>query len=490
MSTDIEFTINKASHRIRKYLEYRYDVKNLKAVAFAIALMSCLSLGSIMLFSLFALALHNSIGMTFTEINLIVSLSAVGMYLCLPGLGYLADSHGPAVLSFISIWAFCPAYYVNSILVRSAKDGPLLTLSSSSIAIMGISFCFIGLATSSLYFSSLLTCARIYPKNRSIVISLPVTCYGVSSLIGAQLLKLPYFHEERGILDLYRVFRFFAVLYLIVGTLNFFSNSILSIEQEMIFEDDQPLISCGGLSSRQCNEQSGTEEAMVLTAQKSVIEPLNYHKRYIAFLRDKSAWLFLFSFFFSIGPLESFQYNLGLIIASTTGNSVNLENQVSVFAGFSTIFRLLIGIVADWVSSPDRKHPFSKMWILVVLTSIGILGQLGPILNLDFTIISALNGTTYGGVFTTYPTIITSIWGVDVMGSTWGSFMVAPALGSIFFSLLHGEVMDKYPFVVRVGGNNECLNSYFRITAASLVVSILCIFIVSRVWIKRGITTL
>ena len=110
---------------------------------------------------LFALALHRTMGLTYTEINFIVSLSAVGMYLCLPILGYLADKYSPALLTLISIWAFCPAYAVNAHLVK-AEQG----LIASWCFCMAASFCFIGLATSLLYFLSLLTCAK-YPNHKS-----------------------------------------------------------------------------------------------------------------------------------------------------------------------------------------------------------------------------------------------------------------------------------------------------------------------------------
>lgn len=482
--------IDRISHKIRNYLASRYDLKHLKRLAFAIALLSCLSLGSIMLFSLFALALHTSMGMSYTDINFIVSLSAVGMYLCLPGLGYLADCHGPALLSLISIWAFCPAYFVNCTLVLVVENGSSKLLSSMGVVAMAVSFCFIGLATSSLYFSSLLTCAKIYPDYRSLAISLPVSCYGLSSLIGAQLLKLKYFHKVTGDLDLYRVFRFFSVLYFLIGILNFVSNSIVSIEQKVIFGDEEPLLSSSERSSLQYSEDNCiVDEA--LTPQRSMIEPLNHHGRYVAFLKDKSAWLFIISFFFCVGPMESFQNNLGLIIASTTGNVANLENQVSVVAALSTAIRLLIGVAADWISSSERKYPISKVWIIITLGFVGAIGQLGPYLGLDFTVVSVLNGTSYGGMFTTYPTIITSIWGVDIMGSTWGSFMVAPALGSIFFSILHGIKMDRCSADIDVGGNNGCLDQYFQITCGSLVASILCMVIVWRfMWLKRGISSL
>lgn len=474
--------LHRLTHRIRNFLASRYDLVHLKRLAFVIALTSCLSLGSIMLFSLFALALHNNVGLTYTQINFIVSLSAVGMYLCLPVLGYLADCYGPALLSLISIWAFCPAYFVNAVTVKLISAGfeSRPELSTGSVVVMAISFCFIGLATSSLYFASLLTCARIYPNHKSLAISMPVSCYGLSTLIGSQILKLSYFHHLNHELDLYRVFLFFAVLYLVVGVLNFVSNSIVSIEQEVIFGETEPLLSDSDPSSEQ-SSVTGSELALS-RSQHSTIEPIAHHARFVAFLKDKSAWVLLISLMLNIGPLESFQNNLGLIIDSTAKGKVQLSDQVSIIATLSTVIRLLIGVVADWMSSDDRKHPICKVWLLVGLSLIGTVGQFGVLFVPNFATISVLNGISYGGLFTTYPTIIASIWGVDLMGSTWGSFMVAPAVGSIVFSLLHGHEMDTCET------DGGCLRRYFTVTGVSLFLSIVFVLFVWRVmWWKRGL---
>lgn len=471
-------TINRWSHRIKKYLSRRYDLVHLKRLAFAIALASCLLLGSIMLFSLYALSLHNLVGLSYTQINFIALLSAVGMYLCLPILGYLADCYGPALLSLILIWAFCPAYFVNAFLVKlvSSRGVGKPELDSTGVVVMAISFCFVGLATLSLYFASLLTCAKIYPNHKSMAISLPVSCYGLSTLMGSQLMKLLYFHNNKE-LDLYRVFLFFAFLYLVVGVLNFVSNSIVSIELEVIFGEQEPLLSDS--DSRDTADDSDLE----LLPQRSVIEPVHHQDRFVRFLKDKSAWVFLLSLVLNVGPLESFQNNLGSIIEAT-GGSVQLTDQVSVIAAASTCIRLFVGVVADYVSSADRKYPICKMWLLIALVVVGAMGQLSVVTAGSFVRTSILNGICYGGVFTIYPTIIASIWGVDLMGSTWGSFMVAPAVGSITFSLLHGRQRDTCD--VSSYENGLCLDRYFEVTAASMVVSLVLVLVVWRMWWKRG----
>lgn len=463
--------LQKWTHHVRKLLSQRYDLVQLKRMAFLIALTSCLLLGSIMLFLLYALLLHRTVGLTYTQTNLIALLLAVGMYLCLPVLGYLADSYGPALLLLILIWAFCPAYFVNALLVRHVTATEAPALDPWAVLVMAILFCFVGLATLSLYFASLLTCAKIYPAHKSLAISLPVTCYGLSTLIGSQLMKLQYFHRGSD-LDLHRVFLFFSVLYLVVGVLNFVSNLIVSIELEIVFGEEEPLLS-----------DSDANLETELVPQRSNIEPVDHRGRFILFLKDGSAWVLLLSLVLNVGPLESFQNNLGSIIESTAPESVQLADQVSVMAALSTGIRLFIGVVADYMSSPDRKYPISKMWLMLAIAAVGTAGQFSVLYAESFTTVSILNGVCYGGLFTTYPTIIASIWGVDLMGSTWGSFMVAPAVGSILFSLLHGEQKDACE-------GEGCLNTYFRITGTSMVLSFVCIVIVWQMWRKRGITNL
>lgn len=450
-------TLHSITTRIRRLLAAHYDLVHLKRAAFAIALGSCLSLGSIMLFPLFSLSLHHTVGLSYTEINVIVSLLAIGMYFCLPVLGYLADCYGPALLLIILIWAFCPAYFVNAVLVREAAH--LAQTNTSVVMYMSASFWLIGLATSLLYFSSLLTCARIYPERKSLAILLPVAFYGLSLLLGAHLMNLLVFRLGEYLL-LHRVFMFFAILYLVVGALNLVANSIVTIEQDIIFGDVEP-----------------TETDALLEPTRS-LEPPNHRSRYIAFLKDPSAWVLLGSLFFTLGPMESFQNNLGLII-EYTGSNAKLADQVLIIAALSTVTRLLIGVVADWVSSENRRYPVCKVWLLLGLVAVGVVGQY--IVTRNFVLLLILTGISYGGLFTAYPTVVASVWGVDLMGSTWGSFMVGPALGSITFSLVYGKRVDAC-------GDGGCLDGYFKALAVCVSMSLVLVVVAWRgMWWRRGL---
>ncbi|KAL6453149.1 MCH1 Probable transporter MCH1 [Candida maltosa Xu316] len=427
------------SHSIKKYLAQHVSLANLKFSAFVVSLISCLVAGSILLFTLYTASFHELLGMSYFQINLIASLSALGMYFCLPVLGYLADVYGPALLSLFSIWFFCPSYFVNSYLVKA---------NVTSIYGYCVTFCLIGLATSSLYFSSLITCARIYPDRKGLAISLPITCYGLSALLGAQLLKFPYFHSG-GYLDLKTVFSFFGWLYLFVGIASFVSSSIVIVESELLFNiiDEQESV------------------LLELTPSRS-LEPPNHHQRFIKFLKDPSAWILLVSLILNIGPMESYQNNLSSILKHT--NRANLSDQVSLMAASSTITRLVLGGLSDYAS----KY-ICRVWILIFVIIVGILGQLSQNSAI-------LNGAAYGGMFTIYPTIVASIWGIDIMGSTWGSFMVAPATGSIVFSMIYGKNADACA---------DCLSRYFYLTASCLLVSCVLVLTSWRQWYKRGFKT-
>ncbi|KAK6459795.1 monocarboxylate permease [Scheffersomyces xylosifermentans] len=495
--------LHHVSHRIKHFLSIHISILNLKRLAFVIALVSCLSAGSIMLFTLFSTSLHELLGFTYLQVNFIASLSAIGMYLCLPVLGYLGDKFGPALLSLISIWFFCPSYFINSALVANLRSLPRTTANQSYVYGFSFTFCLIGLATSSLYFSSLLTCAKIYPNHKSLAISLPITCYGLSSLIGSQLLKLEFFRSESSdYLDLYRVFNFFGILYFFMGVLNFVSSSIVIVEQEIIFNgeetEESALLPDSSTSSLALDEDEESnvdlDDDLDLATQRSIIEPPNHHERYILFLKDKSAWLLLFSLVLNIGPLESYQNNLGSTLKNITHN-VDLSNEVSIMAAFSTVFRLALGGLSDYVSSPNRKSPMCRIWLMVAVLVVGVIGQLGHnYLTLDndhfYYILAGMNGTAYGGLFTIYPTVVASIWGIDIMGSTWGSFMVAPAIGSIVYSLNFGRTVDTQCAKLNVLGLSNCLSSYYTLTAFSLSVSLfLILFVWKGIWVKRGFVT-
>lgn len=395
--------INKISIRIRNTIEHYVPVTVIKRTSFLISLVSCLLLGSVLIFPLISQLLIEEIGLLIFDVNLISSFTVIGMYLCLPILGYLSDVYGNNLLTLISILAFVPAYFSNYFTILYFEH---------KLTWLCINYCLIGLGTSALYFLCLLTCSKIYPEKKGLSISLPVTSYGISSLISTQILKLPYFGNDSHHLDILKIFVFFGFLYLVLGILSFFSTSII-IERSFKLAENTELIPI------------------------SSIEPPNHQQKFINFLKDPKMYILLASLFLILGPLETFQNNLNSLLG-LVGHPEGLSNQIMLLSLFSTITRLVVGILSDYINKRD---------ILIALLMLGTSSHILSYLSLNIStlsIITVFNGITYGGVFTIYPTILAEIWGVEMLGSTWGLFMIAPAVSTSLFSLLYGNFLDSF----------------------------------------------
>lgn len=440
---------------IRQVLE-RHPPQVLRRFAFSIALISCLCAGSVLLFPLFTPVLQHEHHYTQFEINIIGSCTSLGMYLPLPVLGYLADCHGPVLLAVCSMLLFAPGY----MLAKHCIDYSL------GFETMSLAFVMVGMATSSFYFANLLTCAKIYPKSKGLTISAPVTCYGLSSFLGAQLLKAQFLQSSSG-LDLSMAFTLFSILYLVLGVFNMFSCSVVTIEKNILLKsqttEESPLL----------GDHTPTDDLV-----------MNHHSKFIKFLKDISAYLLLFCFFFTIGPCEMYITNMGSLIDTISPVS-SISNQVSIHAILSTLARLSLGALSDFLSS---SYKISRVWLLLCLMLLGLITQLTiaseTFINDQFYITSSLSGFLYGGLFTLFPTIVLSIWGAEIFGSVYGFYMLSPALSSSAFGLLFGSVYDAQCWIDSKMG---CIDSVFWITSLSYCISIVLLIMAWRcVWARSS----
>lgn len=438
---------------VRAVLE-QYSVRNLRKFAFIVSLLSCLCAGSVLLFPLFTPVLQREAHYTQLEINIIGGCTSLGMYLPLPILGYLADCHGPVLLSVLSVLLFAPGYTLARLSVTH----------DWGYEAMAVSFALIGCATSSFYFTNLLTCAKIYPQSKGLTISAPVTCYGLSSLLGAQFLKASFLQHEKG-LDLSKTFKFFSILYLILGTFNWISSSVVTIEKNILLK------------------AMDSEETPLLPSDSNDLVP-NHKEKFKSFLKDISAYVLLFCFFFTIGPSEMYITNMGSLINTISPGS-SISNQVSIHAIFSTLARLSLGALSDLLS---LKYSISRVYLLFLLIVLGIFTHtviaLEAFTGTHFFITSCLSGFLYGGLFTLFPTLILSIWGSEIFGSVYGFYMLSPALSSAMFGMVFGVVYDARCTLTAAVG---CIEPVFWITTLSYCISAILLYIAWRcVWVKRG----
>jgi MFS family permease len=332
--------------------------------------------------------------------------------------------------------------------------------------IMALSFGLIGCATSSFYFTNLMTCAKIYPKNKGLTISAPVASYGLSSLIGAQLLKLKLLNNGDG-LDLSKAFRLFSILYFVLGVFNWISSSVVTIEKNILLK------------------QHTDEESPLLSSEDIDDDLVTDHKtKFMDFLKDISAYILLVCFFFTIGPSEMYITNMGSLIDTISPGS-SISNQVSIHAIFSTLARLSLGALSDFVSS---KYGMSRIWLLLAVLILGLLTQVFIALETfsgqQYFITSLLSGFVYGGLFTLFPTIVLSIWGSEIFGSVYGFYMLSPAIGSSLFGMLYGIVYDSRCWVDSLSG---CVGPVFWITALSFGISAMLLILAWRcIWVRKA----
>ncbi|KAG7838747.1 hypothetical protein KL919_001301 [Ogataea angusta] len=394
------------------------------------------------------------------SINIVGACMVMGLYMTLPVLGYLSDSHGPVLLAMISL-ILCPGYFLAS----AAYEYRL------NYSWMCLAFFLIGCGTSSAYFCSLLTCAKIYPERKGLSISLPVTFYGLSSLVLANLFKLPVFQRTSGEIDILKVFTALALLYLVLGIFNWISSIIVTIEKEVVYQKIQ------GESEQREEDTEDDESTPLLNSQ--LLEPETQGTKFRQFLSSPSTRLLYIALFFLAGPLEIFVTNLGsLTVMVGDLSNKDVATQVNYFSMFSTMTRLLMGAATDLLGT-------IRATTLLLVSGIAVATLSFFLIAIDyshFSVITSLVGIGYGSAFTLFPTLIATVWGVEILGSTWGLFLSAPAFGSLVFGMFYAFEFDTYCDISITSWNVYCLTFPFALFAAGFALSGVLVYLCWRLY--------
>lgn len=397
-------------------------------IAFVCALTICGCANSITLFSMFAPGFQHHLGYSSLQINNISIASALGMYLPVPILGYVADKFGPGVLALFSIVLFTPAYYAASVMADPAS----LSDAAANYHYLTASFAFIGTGTSALYLSGVITCARVFSKSPGLAISAPVAFYGLSSLWQSQVVQTFFFSDSGDIL-LDSTFKFFSILYVFTGLLSFIGARIGGVAGPPSPASEQ--------DSKNTDNDFSDVETIGESPEDSIYKR---HETVGQFLSDHTAWMLFGAFVLASGPLEMYLNNMGMIL-NTLPDGPAVVVHVSLFSAFSTIARLSVGVLSDLL-----KYRVSRCTMLAVVMFVTALIHYllasGLFTIIDeakyFTVPSVANGFAYGTLFTLVPTIIACTWGVEKLGTHWGLFILGPAMGSSSFGLLFARVYD------------------------------------------------
>ncbi|CAR26331.1 hypothetical protein ZYGR_0H01400 [Zygosaccharomyces rouxii] len=456
---------NALSYHVRCLLPQLLSHERSHKLAYVFSLVSAISSGFIALITLYAQPWQSHLKYNAWQINLIVSVANLGVYLVPPLLGIFADAHGPILLSSLATVGFVPSYSILSYLFNHPEIDTITSFHWS----IGC-FCLIGASTSALFFSSLLTCAKLYPETKLLSISLPTTCFGLSSFLVSQLLQLDWFwYTNRQYLDLGRVFGTFAGIYASVGALAWIATARVSMMQ---------------FKQNDAEDDEDDENEPLLSSHLSI--PPNQR----SFFKDIAGYLFALSLMLALGPLEMMTADIGVVANLVFPHFPTLSSElVSVYAFYSTITRLLTGVVTDWFT---RKN-WSPKWILLGFLSTGLLLQLGlwwlvvtpSVGRIHALGMSSLLGIVYGGSFTIVPTVVMIVWGEQLFGTAYGSMMVAPAIGTLSTCMAFAKVYDSN---CAVGQNGSyCISPVFKMTSLQFLCSIFFICCLFRIWSKRKV---
>lgn len=406
---------------IRRQIQKRFTNNQIRYTAFGLSLLTCVLDASVVTFSLFTDKFIKHLHYNQVDINIISGMMLIGLYLTLPLLGYLADAHGSVLLAIIGI-SLTPGYLLALWVFKHHLD----------YWVMAIAFGLIGLGTSSSYFCSLLTCAKVFPDRKGLGISLPVTFYGLSSLVLTWVFHWKVFSNGKGEISIERVFYGLSILYSVVGVINWISSVVVSIEKEIVFakllDEERIQGDYGAVDS--------TEDGIL---NAPLVNESSHEEKFKAFLKDPTMKLMLVALFLLAGPLELYISNLGSITEVLSGGDVGY--QVGVFSLFSTLTRISMGILSDKIGTlHGNVNLILGFGVGLAIVGFGLIALGGVPMEL----ISCLIGVSYGAVFTLFPTLSAIIWGVEILGSTWGLFLSAPAIGALVFGIIYAREYDTY----------------------------------------------
>ncbi|AAS53966.1 AFR595Wp [Eremothecium gossypii ATCC 10895] len=443
---------HKLTYHVRNWLHGSgFAWNTLHMSAFLVALCACIPAGFISQISLYSEPWREHLGYSVVEVNVLFSAVNLGGYITPPLLGLLSDAHGPVMLSWLSFVGFVPTYAYAAWVFASGEPHFYASV---------LCFTLIGISTNALYFSALFTASKLYPASKLCSISLPATFYGMASVLGSQLLKIPWFRNGLPYLDLSRVFRTLAVAYTLISFCMWFATSIVTM-----LKVKAATLTFAGM-------QSPTEPLL----------PQDIRRRLRNFFHDPAAYFMALVLLLSLGPMEMFLTNMGSL-SSLLGQASVLPE----FAIASTCSRFLSGLIID-LCIHNGVSTMSVQWAVLLL---GVVGQWivvlatrasdGPLLSLA----SALSGACYGGLFTVSPILTLAVWGDAVFGTAYGSFMITPAVGSILFGLTYAHIFDAN--CTPSGVLPVCIQHVFWSSTSALAIALLFSVLMYLVFWRRKV---
>ncbi|VVT55315.1 uncharacterized protein SAPINGB_P004535 [Magnusiomyces paraingens] len=457
-------------------------------LAFVLAFTCNLCAASISLFAIFAPSIQHDTGLRIMDINCVAIAAEIGMYIPVPLIGYMADQVGPGSVGILATFLFTPAYYISGLVVQAYLDkNHGLEISTFAkflihhdISVLSIAFFSIGLATSALHFCGVVGAAKVLPQYPGLSISIPIACFGISSLWQSQVVSKWFTvpGEDGGHVKIVQVFNFFAILYILTGFVSYFSTHVCLPPKPIIHQDKlgQPIVVSNNSqtllgSDDACDTASSTYQSTDTTLTAEEPDRNNTYKRdpntitLPEFFADKTVWIFFTGFVIATGPLEMFVNNMGMIINTipiALRKAGPVATHVSLFSLFSTLARLSMGLMSD-VLHGKVPLPYIYSAALLCTAALQFATSAGFFTVYDggslFSVLSSASGFAYGSCFSLTPTVVSTVWGLESFGTHYGVFILGPALGATFCGYLFAAVYQNAAARASPGDINNMMSA-------------------------------
>ncbi|CAG8530548.1 2186_t:CDS:2 [Gigaspora rosea] len=412
------------------------------ALSYFGALLAASVCGTQYLFSAYSTALASKLNFNSVQINTIGSATNFGCYLSAPIFGYIVDHHGPRRTAMISSFFIFAGYFCLAMTYGEIFN-------SKSFLLCALYMLTVGIASSAAYNSLLGLIARNFTKNRGIAFGFPVSLYGLSAFLFAQMNGL-YFNND--------TYHFLLFLAITCGLSIFIGSWFLVVipRNKLILEE--------------ANQISDLPESSSSTDQYNDQTPLLNNKSYDD-EPDIGGWELFYNYdalllgilMFLIGGCGlMYINNVGAIIKAlyssssdpllqNPGSNIFAEIQelqnlhVSLLSISSCLGRILVGFFSDITKFMFNLRRISFFILSGCLVAFGHFLAGFWIKSLDFLYpASILVGLGFGMMFSIAPTITNEWFGQKRFGINWGIISIYPAFGGQLFNFIFGHNFDAH----------------------------------------------
>lgn len=409
---------------------------SLYLVSFVLSVVSCSGMGLLTLFSIFAKHLDTVLGMSVGEINMVIVVQVLGMNLCTPLSGYVADAWAVWILPLAAMGGYLFSFGV--LLLAVEVDIHRGWIYAAFFVMGGSHVTFL--------FSCLLNSARSFGRYyQTLAISTPNLMTAFSSYVQIKVIG-DYFSggaprdNFRGILTFFLgTLLLCTVLSLGGGLITRATDKLEGDAEQFESYETSPLLSGAATvlhtplgSPRSWYTDQST--ASSITEEFALDPGQGYHRKVLDFLRDPYMYVLMGSCVASMSASEFFVANLNSIL-DNLGVGEELDRSLQVFSVAATCTRFVIMMATDVVATRFGVSRISMFTTVVIATGVSYLYLSSrPVAAVNTVVMLVANAMLNSTVFTLFPAILAAVYGMDILGTTWGIFCSSSIVGNVVFN--------------------------------------------------------